>query len=220
MDKIRQLVLVGLLSFSGLAHAVAFLNFYGDFGYDANTGVLSIDAQLTDWADSLSHDPIIATDSQVNISTTLQIGTPSLDTATGQVTATFGADSDISVINGGVGAETLLLAEILSATFSGNTPEVVQGPFGDYVEGGDAASLDGLIQINGGLLDGDFSNPSNLYAFTFNLQDTLVSETMFDNSFSGLVNGKLEAIPEPSILVLLATGLIGLFLQNRKKSIV
>ena len=117
------------------------------------------------------------------------------------------AGNDITIIDGD--SNVLLTGEFSSFDIRG-------------VNGLHFGAVNGTLSANGGSLLGEFGS-GNLFALSFNL-DTVFSPTMFDSSFGGEIDGRLEGgsaglvtVPEPSIVSLLGLGLVMLTITSRNK---
>jgi len=117
------------------------------------------------------------------------------------------AGNDITIIDGD--SNLLLTGEFSSLAMRG-------------VNSLNQGIVNGTLSANGGSLLSEFGS-SNLIALEFNL-DTVFSSTMFDRSFGGEIDGRLEGgsaglvtVPEPSIVSLLGLGMVMLTITRRKK---
>lgn len=197
-------VLAVLLGTSQAVQAVPTYYFDGQLVFDAGTGALDITAVITDSAD-LSVTPVY-TGSSVEFHATFSSASDSGGVTTGDFTGAGG--TDFSFVGGD--ATVLLDGSIISLSILG-------------ADGNDFGVLTGEVTPTGGSTLSDFSDPSSVFSLVLNL-DTVFSATMFESSFTGHVDGRLEAVPTtpselpvPAAIWLFGSGLLGLVGVARRR---
>ena len=154
------------------------------------------------------------------------------------VTATLTGSPGISTLINTAGSSLSIFASYLSnSSDTTSTAGFFSGIAGDdiVVTDGDSnlllkgelssLSMEGINELNSGLVLGDFTatggslldtfGVGNLIAFEFDLTTTF-SATMFGSSFSGDISGRLESVPEPGPLALMAIGFVLIGLMSRR----
>jgi len=201
-DKMKNLIRgigLALAMIASSAQAIPTLFFDGDINYDVTSGLLSVDSVLTATADI------------------------------GSAPALLGSSLDFSVLFDSVDASSSLYTVGLFGTSAGTDLMVVDGAANPLLTGnfdnlkmlgGNSFSSGlvlGLLNANGGDLQTEFGL-GNLIALEFNLTTTF-SATMFDSSFSGGIDGRIEgeavSVPEPTMPALLALGVLFIGFANR-----
>ncbi|MDT8281324.1 MAG: PEP-CTERM sorting domain-containing protein [Gammaproteobacteria bacterium] len=182
-------------------HAIPTLLFDGDINYTAD-GWLTVTSELTGAIDVAPTIPTLL-GSSLNFSVFLN----SVDATNTRVTVGYfgtGAGTDLSVIDGGVTSNTLLTGNFNTLSVTGSN-------------GRSSGLVEGTLNADGGALQSLFGI-GNLIALQFNL-NTVFSADMFDSSFYGAIDGRLEGeavnVPEPSIPALLALGILFIGFVNR-----
>ena len=192
----RQFLLAGLLAFSGACNAVPTLFFDGGFQFDADTGLLSIDAVVDGSVDLSAAGG--ASGSSLHLVT--QLGSvlstgPFIDAGFG----TAGGD-DFTLASDS--AVLLLGASVNHLTMSG-------------VDGFSYGVLDGQLDATSGLLLADFFTDASLFALQLELSLPFGMD-MFLSDFAGRVDGQITgvpgtvSVPEPASVVLVVIGALGL----------
>lgn len=181
------------------AQAIPTLFFDGDIDYSASTGLLSVDSVLTATADVMPAPALLG--SSLNFSV-LYNGTNAANSF--YTVGLFGTSggTDLTVLDGA--SNTLLTGNFDSFKMLGGN-------------GFSSGLIIGTLSANGGDLQTAFGL-GNLIALEFNLTTTF-SATMFDNSFSGRIDGRIEGetvnVPEPGVSALLALGVLFIGFFNR-----
>lgn len=184
--------------FTSSAHAIPTLDFSGLIEFDARSQQLSVTSTLID-----THDifPVPTLDGTLNfdaelVSTYFGYGfnLGSFGTIAGQDDITV-KDADDNI---------LLTGNFSSLTMSG-------------ADDADRGSITGQLTSTGGLLAPEFGT-GNVLALQFNLEGYLFNSQMFNNNFSGEINGDIEGVPEPSIVALLSMGILLIGFANRKSN--
>ena len=211
MNKINRLkvyLAAGLLAVSSTAAAVPTLTFDGQLAFDPLSEILQITAKLTGafGVTGVDLDPTSATE------LTLEAMLTGSSSFMGITTGSFGtasANPDISITDASM--TELLTGNIDSMLMIG-------------ADGRPSGQLQGYFAPTGGLLQGDFGDPSSVFALVLDLSIDFNSQ-MFTSSFNGIADGAvigteisfpLAAVPEPSLLVLLGTGFLILFSSRRR----
>lgn len=188
------------------AHAVPTLFFDGDITFTSSDpgiglqsttsmgslGQLSVTAVLTATQEI---DPI---PELMGSSLTFSAFLTEVDTSSSSITIGLfagGAGYDFTVIDGN--SNDLLLGDFDSMEMLGRN-------------GRDSGRVEGVMSTTDGLL-ADMFGAGQLIALVFNI-DTFFGADMFDSSFSGNIDGRIEgeapAVPAPGVLVLLSFGLV------------
>jgi hypothetical protein len=173
------------------AQAIPTLYFDGDISFDAASGELSVASVLTATSDIAPAPTLLG--SSLDFSALFNsVNTSNVYYTIGSFGST--AATDLIVIDGDAN-------NLLTGNFS-------------YLEmkGGNGFSsglVSGLLNATGGSLANEFGL-GNLIALEFNLSTTF-SGTMFEQDFSGKIDGRIEgeaSVPEPTMPALLAIGLL------------
>ena len=173
-------------------YAVPTLFFDGDMSYGASSGALSVVSVLTATQEINPSPELMG--SSLTFSTSLTgVNVSSSIRTIGLFSS--GTGDNISVTDGD--SNNLLFGEFTSLTMMGRN-------------GKDLGRITGTINATGGLLESYFGE-GQLIALVFNI-DTVFSANMFNNSFVGNIDGRIEGetqtLPAPDILTLLGFGLI------------
>jgi len=183
---------IALVLITQPVYALPTLFFDGDMSFDATSGGLSVTSVLTA-TQEITPSPELA-GSSLTFSALLSGVDVSSSIATIGLFA-GGPGDDISVIDGDF--NNLLFGEFTSLSMMGRN-------------GRDSGRITGTMNATGGLLESYFGE-GQLIALVFNI-DTVFSASMFDNSFAGNIDGRIEGeaqtVPAPGILALLGLGLI------------
>mgnify|MGYP001604329974 CR=1 FL=1 len=191
-----------LLGFSSVTHAIPTLSFGGDITYDSGTGLLSLYNGKLQGSQDIIPAPDIPS-SSISLSTTFNYSVSALGVTTGY----FGAGS-VTIDDMTTGSDFLLTGDFATAQSGG-------------ADGTGLGVLTLIFSPTGGTLTNYFSDPSDLFALTLNLNPTF-GEFMFENNFSGFGNGNITSrkeVYEPGVLslLMLGTGLIGISGWRRRK---
>ena len=200
MNKFTKIIGLVLTLAASTAHAIPTLLFDGTIGYTTDTQELSVSAVLTETFD-ITPAPELSGSSMVfsaildNVES-IAGGCFFCATSTkGHFISNSILLGDDLVILDGLGNE-LLTANFISLSLEG-------------ANGSDNGVVTGVLAATNGSLMGLFDN-SDFFAFQLNL-DTLFSNTMYQDDFSGRVDGNIKgsvAVPEPSLLALLGLGIL------------
>ena len=191
-------VLLAAASSSTLAAPTFF--FDGNFNYDSSTGLMTIDAVIDGSNDVIGPD---ATGSTFDLVTKLY----STELSGSFVKATFDTDLnpflDFNVVDSG---DTLLEGNVNNFNMQG-------------LEGSDFGFLSGFLDSESGVLANNFFTETSLFALELNLT-TGFALSMFDQNFSGQIDGQLVGVPgtpvqEPGTLFLLGWGAVGLVFARK-----
>ncbi len=159
----------------------------GSINYSASTGELSVTSVLTATTDIASMPELLG--SSLSFSALFT----AVETPNAFITRGLFDSAAISVIDGDF--NSLLIGELSSLAMLGRN-------------GKSSARLLGLVNATDGSLAAMFG-AGDLTALVFNLSPVF-SATMFDDDFTGRVDGRIEgeavAVPEPGILALLGIG--------------
>ncbi len=177
------------------AQAVPTLYFFGGIGFDANAQRLSVSSNLIQTQDIF---PAPNLSGRVNFDVELFDTFFGGGKNIGYFQSIAGQD-DVKVTD--ADTNLLLSGNFLSLTMTGNDNAGIGFITAEFV-------------TNGGLLADQFGI-GNVVALQFNLGGTAFNSTMFDNNFSGLINGNIKgqnnvaiSVAEPNLLALLSIGLL------------
>lgn len=188
------------LHFDGVASAA---NPGNGINFDGISKLLSVSALLTNTVD-INPAPNL-TGSNMSFSATLDsVDTSSPFFTVGNFIGVAG--NDITIVDGD--NNTLLTGEFTDLSMRG-------------VNNFNRGVVSGTLQANGGSLMNLFGT-GNLIALEFNL-DTVFSANMYDNTFSGEIDGRIEgqsvSVPEPFLPGLFGLGLAMMTLARRQKQV-
>jgi len=174
------------------AQALPTLYFDGDISYSSSSGELSVVSVLTATQEIFPSPELVG--SSLDFSASLSsVDVSSSIRTIGQFSG--GPGDDISVIDGD--SNNLLFGEFTSLTMMGRN-------------GKDSGRITGTMNATDGSLQSYFGQ-GQLIALVFNM-NTVFSADMFNNSFTGNIDGRIEGearpVPAPGVLALLGFGLI------------
>lgn len=172
----------------------------GALNYNAATGDLSVSATLI----ALTMPGPVTTNPGGTVNYTMNW--VSTSSTAGTTTGYFGNSSlanDLVIVDGS--STTLLTGEFVSANMSG-------------FNGGNLGYGSAVFNVTGGSLAGAFTTAyGGMVNLDFNLS-TNFSSTMFAGNFSGDSKGDIAPVPEPSTVLLLGSGLVGIGLWFRRRA--
>jgi hypothetical protein len=170
------------------AQAVPTLFFNGTIGYEASSSRLTVASDLTGTADIF---PSPALQGTLNFEAELL----STFFGSGYNIGSFGtiaSQNDITVFD--ANSNLLLSGNFSSLSMSGS-------------DNADNGSIFGELTSTGGSLAADFGI-GNILALQFNLAGTVFNSSMYNTDFTGLIDGNIQGVPEPSLLALLSMGIL------------
>lgn len=199
-EKMKNIqILIGSFLFALVfnATAVPTLVFDGTVSFDSSTSTLNVDSHLAAIQDITPTPTLLG--SSLSFSALLDKSSVFTDGVFTYGTFNGVDGDDLRVVDG---TPTLLLTgEFIDLTMFGVNDSLIPGQ--------DAATLTGTISATDGTLAAMFGN-GNLIAMELNLTSS-VNINMFDTSFEGLIDGRIEGepvtVPEPASLALILVGL-------------